>query len=129
MKQIENKDLPSDYLANLQFSVFAMGDSHYVHFNSAGTDLDKRLGELGAQRIKEVGLGDDQVRVCLVPYLKYIGAVINRVQRCLKHLALKVCDVYCSFMCAKLFNASSLGFLAFEICVYVCILAAPHLKP
>uniref|UniRef100_A0A6A7FYI8 pyruvate dehydrogenase (NADP(+)) n=3 Tax=Hirondellea gigas TaxID=1518452 RepID=A0A6A7FYI8_9CRUS len=60
MKQIKSEDLPSDFLANVQFSVFAMGDSHYVHYNSAGLDLDKRLSELGAQRVKSTGLGDDQ---------------------------------------------------------------------
>lgn len=66
MKQLQSEDLPSDFLANVQFSVFAMGDSHYVHYNSAGLDLDKRLSELGAQRVKSPGLGDDQVSSLLL---------------------------------------------------------------
>ena len=54
-------------LANLKFTVFGMGDSHYWprpedrhYYNKAGRDLDARLAQLGGQRVAEVGLGDDQ---------------------------------------------------------------------
>ncbi|KZT09927.1 sulfite reductase subunit beta [Laetiporus sulphureus 93-53] len=54
-------------LANVKYSVFGMGDSHYWprpedrHFyNKAGRDLDVRLESLGAQRVVPSGLGDDQ---------------------------------------------------------------------
>lgn len=50
-----------------RFGVFGMGDSHYwprpedAHFyNKPAKDLDKRLAELGAQRLVSLGLGDDQ---------------------------------------------------------------------
>ncbi|ORY64746.1 hypothetical protein BCR35DRAFT_308644 [Leucosporidium creatinivorum] len=54
-------------LANIQFSVFAMGDSHYWprkedahYYNKAGKDLNKALLALNAQPFVEMGLGDDQ---------------------------------------------------------------------
>jgi sulfite reductase (NADPH) hemoprotein beta-component len=54
-------------LASVNFSVFALGDSHYwprkedkVYYNKPGKDLDKVLGNLGGKRIAEMGLGDDQ---------------------------------------------------------------------
>ncbi|KAJ7576837.1 hypothetical protein C8J56DRAFT_1007302 [Mycena floridula] len=54
-------------LSKLQFSVFAMGDSHYwprpedVHYyNKPGKDLDARLEKLGGHRFVDLGLGDDQ---------------------------------------------------------------------
>ncbi|WFD26756.1 assimilatory sulfite reductase (NADPH) [Malassezia nana] len=50
-----------------RFAVFGMGDSHYwprpedAHFyNKPGKDLYKRLLELGASPLVELGLGDDQ---------------------------------------------------------------------
>ncbi|PIA15319.1 hypothetical protein COEREDRAFT_44923 [Coemansia reversa NRRL 1564] len=49
------------------FAVFGLGDSHYwpraedaLFYNKPARDLDRRLAELGAARIVDVGLGDDQ---------------------------------------------------------------------
>jgi sulfite reductase (NADPH) hemoprotein beta-component len=54
-------------LAQISFTVFALGDSHYwprkedkLYYNKPGKDLDARLEILGAQRLIEIGLGDDQ---------------------------------------------------------------------
>ncbi|EPQ56382.1 sulphite reductase hemo protein beta subunit [Gloeophyllum trabeum ATCC 11539] len=54
-------------LRGLKFSVFGMGDSHYWprpedahYYNKAGKDLDARLEQLGAERVVQLGLGDDQ---------------------------------------------------------------------
>lgn len=51
----------------LRFGVFGMGDSHYWprpedagFYNKPSKDLDKRLAQLGAQRLVPLGLGDDQ---------------------------------------------------------------------
>ena len=38
-------------LENVRFSVLALGDSSYEHFCQTGKDFDKRLEELGAQRL------------------------------------------------------------------------------
>ncbi|EPE10736.1 sulfite reductase beta subunit [Ophiostoma piceae UAMH 11346] len=54
-------------LAGVNFSVMALGDSHYwprkedkVYYNKPGKDLDKILFNLGAKRLADIGLGDDQ---------------------------------------------------------------------
>lgn len=54
-------------LASVNFSIFALGDSHYWprkedkhYYNKPGKDLDRIMANLGAKRLAEVGLGDDQ---------------------------------------------------------------------
>ncbi|KAI9799812.1 MAG: hypothetical protein M1825_004372 [Sarcosagium campestre] len=54
-------------LASTAFSVFALGDSHYwprkedkLYYNKPGKDLDARISFLGAKRLVEIGMGDDQ---------------------------------------------------------------------
>ena len=60
----DNADLD---LSNIKFSVFALGDSHYwprkedkIYYNKPGKDLDIRIAFLGAHRLTDVGMGDDQ---------------------------------------------------------------------
>ncbi|ERT00842.1 sulfite reductase (NADPH) hemoprotein, beta-component [Sporothrix schenckii ATCC 58251] len=60
----DNTDLD---LATVNFSVMALGDSHYwprkedrVYYNKPGKDLDKLLANLGGKRLADIGLGDDQ---------------------------------------------------------------------
>lgn len=48
---LHGKGLPR--LAGLSYGVFGLGDSSYEHFCQAGRDLDRRLAELGAQRLIE----------------------------------------------------------------------------
>merc|ERR1712190_328035 len=51
---------PADYMKNTQFAVFGMGDSSYVFFNEAAAKFDKAFEKLGATRIQDLGMGDDQ---------------------------------------------------------------------
>lgn len=60
----DNTDLD---LANVNYSIFALGDSHYWprkedkhYYNKPGKDLDRIFANLGAKRLAEIGLGDDQ---------------------------------------------------------------------
>ncbi|XP_077851325.1 NADPH--cytochrome P450 reductase isoform X5 [Macaca mulatta] len=46
-------------LSGVKFAVFGLGNKTYEHFNAMGKYVDKRLEQLGAQRIFELGLGDD----------------------------------------------------------------------
>ncbi|KDN40693.1 putative sulfite reductase cys-4 [Tilletiaria anomala UBC 951] len=53
--------------SELKYAVFGMGDSHYWprpedahYYNKSGKDLDARLSVLGAERMIDLGLGDDQ---------------------------------------------------------------------
>lgn len=54
-------------LATVNFTVFALGDSHYwprkedkVYYNKPGKDLFARLSTLGGKTLIDIGLGDDQ---------------------------------------------------------------------
>lgn len=61
------KDSTELDLATVNYSVFALGDSHYwprkedkIYYNKPGKDLDRKLADFGAKRLAEIGLGDDQ---------------------------------------------------------------------
>ncbi|XP_041976895.1 NADPH--cytochrome P450 reductase isoform X2 [Aricia agestis] len=43
--------------------VFGLGNKTYEHYNSVAIYVDKRLEELGATRIYELGLGDDDANI------------------------------------------------------------------
>lgn len=54
-------------LSRVNFSVFALGDSHYwprkedrIFYNKPGKDLDAKMAFLGGKRLADIGLGDDQ---------------------------------------------------------------------
>lgn len=54
-------------LSNIKYSVFGLGDSHYwprkedkIYYNKPAKDLDARISFLGARKLTDIGLGDDQ---------------------------------------------------------------------
>ncbi|PGH07028.1 sulfite reductase (NADPH) hemoprotein, beta-component [Blastomyces parvus] len=54
-------------LSSINYSVFALGDSHYwprkedrIYYNKPGKDLDARISFLGGKKLVDIGLGDDQ---------------------------------------------------------------------
>lgn len=54
-------------LSTVNYSVFALGDSHYwprkedkIYYNKPGKDLDARVAFLGGRKLADIGLGDDQ---------------------------------------------------------------------
>jgi len=51
---------PEGYLKDTKFAVFGMGDSSYVFFNEAARKIDSAFEKLGASRIQDLGMGDDQ---------------------------------------------------------------------
>lgn len=60
------RSLGSTVLSRLHFAVFGLGDSGYADYNVVAKKLDRRLEQLGAQRLLNKGLGDDQVRSALL---------------------------------------------------------------
>ncbi|GFU19605.1 NADPH--cytochrome P450 reductase, partial [Nephila pilipes] len=50
-------------LSGLNFAVFGLGNKTYEHYNSMGIYVDTRLEELGATRVYELGLGDDDANI------------------------------------------------------------------
>lgn len=51
--------VPNDYLSNVSFAVFGLGNSTYTHYNQMGRNCDGKLELLGAQRLFPFGFGDD----------------------------------------------------------------------
>ncbi|KAK2763281.1 hypothetical protein FQN54_009917 [Arachnomyces sp. PD_36] len=54
-------------LSAVKYSVFGLGDSHYwprkedkMYYNKPSKDLDARVSFLGAKKLTDIGLGDDQ---------------------------------------------------------------------
>jgi sulfite reductase alpha subunit-like flavoprotein len=54
------KDLPTDSLSTLNYTIFGLGDRSYEKFNQVAIVLNKRLENLGADLFYPVGLGDEQ---------------------------------------------------------------------
>uniref|UniRef100_A0A7E4VN65 NADPH--cytochrome P450 reductase n=1 Tax=Panagrellus redivivus TaxID=6233 RepID=A0A7E4VN65_PANRE len=50
-------------LTGVKYAVFALGNKTYEHFNAVGKVFDSRLEELGATRVYEIGLGDDDANL------------------------------------------------------------------
>lgn len=46
----------------LSLQVFGLGNKTYEHYNKVALFVDKRLEELGATRVFECGLGDDDAK-------------------------------------------------------------------
>nr|ANE10102.1 NADPH-cytochrome P450 reductase [Rhopalosiphum padi] len=50
-------------LEGLNYAVFGLGNKTYEHYNEIAIYIDQRLEELGATRVHEIGLGDDDANI------------------------------------------------------------------
>ncbi|KAI4503415.1 hypothetical protein M0802_001637 [Mischocyttarus mexicanus] len=50
-------------LTGLSYAVFGLGNKTYEHYNEVAIYVDRRLEELGATRVYELGLGDDDANI------------------------------------------------------------------
>ncbi|KAI9072927.1 hypothetical protein K1719_011467 [Acacia pycnantha] len=56
LSEVQDK---GEWLQNLQYGVFGLGNRQYEHFNKTAKVVDEKLAEQGAKRIVSTGLGDD----------------------------------------------------------------------
>jgi len=72
--ELRRANLPVDFIDNIHFTIFGLGDSSYPKFNWAAKKLYRRLSQLGAQPFYERGEADDQNRngidSTLLPWLE-----------------------------------------------------------
>ena len=59
-ENINDSGLSEGYLSDTKLHVFGLGDSGYKHFNEAAKIIEQRLVALGAQKMMDIGLGDDK---------------------------------------------------------------------
>ena len=50
-------------LSGMKYAVFGLGNKTYEHFNKMGKFVDVKLEELGAKRVHELGLSDDDANL------------------------------------------------------------------
>lgn len=64
----QNEDIPATIFlcTGVYFQVFGLGNKTYEHYNKVAIYVDKRLEELGATRVFELGLGDDDAKYVLI---------------------------------------------------------------
>ena len=60
LEKIVNSSSERPNLENVEYSVFAMGDSSYHEFCQVGKDIDNMLERLGAKRTLTMGIGNDR---------------------------------------------------------------------
>ena len=60
------------YSYTVVVQVFALGNKTYEHYNAVGKFVDKKLEELGAERVFELGLGDDDAKLVMIIINAYI---------------------------------------------------------
>lgn len=60
-KWLKNEDgeLSGEALGGLKYAVFGLGSTQYEHYNKMGKVAHKRLKELGAEAVHDLGLGDE----------------------------------------------------------------------
>lgn len=61
----------ADQMANLKYTVFALGNSTYEFYNAMGSQLNNKLEQLGAERFAPYGQGDDGVGTMDEDYLAW----------------------------------------------------------
>ncbi|VAH18365.1 unnamed protein product [Triticum turgidum subsp. durum] len=81
-KYLLRNHLGARWLKGLHYAVFGLGDKSYREYNFPAIKLDQRLFDLGAKRITERGLGDDQHSLGyegeLDPWLLSLWTSLNR---------------------------------------------------
>jgi NADPH-ferrihemoprotein reductase len=85
--------LSGEYLANVSYAVFGLGNSTYAHYNQMGKNCDEKLALIGAHRLYPFGCGDDSCsleedfetwKANIIPFLtqKYLPVQTTPIDSC-----------------------------------------------
>ena len=69
-RYLKRRSLESNLLEGMEYAVLGLGDTNYDKFCYMGKSIDKRMSELGAKRLVEVGCADDAVGLETVVEIK-----------------------------------------------------------
>eukprot|EP00899_Mesostigma_viride_P024661 jgi/Mesvir1/537/Mv11395-RA.1 len=59
-KEMSKSTKPANWLENVSYSVFGLGDSNYLYFNKAAEMIGAQFARFGAKCVQDMGYGDDQ---------------------------------------------------------------------
>ncbi|XP_033627460.1 nitric oxide synthase, brain-like [Asterias rubens] len=59
VNSLTSMDTPTLLLSAVRFSVFGLGSSAYPNFNAFGHAVDDLLGQMGGERLLEIGIGNE----------------------------------------------------------------------
>ncbi|KAG2382676.1 hypothetical protein C9374_005256 [Naegleria lovaniensis] len=78
---IKLKSTPAQFFENLSYSILGLGDSNYDLFCNAARNIDKRLLELGAERIGSRAEADEVVglEVSVEPYIAQVLQSLRKI--------------------------------------------------
>eukprot|EP01083_Nonionella_stella_P163668 539387_1 len=80
-KFLLRRDLPKHAFSKLQFTTFGLGDSSYINYNTVTRKLHQRLLDLGAIKVFDRGLGDDQHDIgydsAFIPWLESLSDTLQ----------------------------------------------------
>uniref|UniRef100_A0A1I7XKQ4 Flavodoxin-like domain-containing protein n=1 Tax=Heterorhabditis bacteriophora TaxID=37862 RepID=A0A1I7XKQ4_HETBA len=83
-RRLLRKNLSVEWLSGARIAVLGLGDSSYQKYNFAGKKLFRRLLQLGAEAIIDLGLADDQHELgidgALIPWRKALWGAISRLK-------------------------------------------------
>jgi sulfite reductase alpha subunit-like flavoprotein len=60
-RKLKNRKLPKNLLNGIKYGVLGLGNTNYDKFCAMGKNLDKRLKELGAEKIIELHCADEAI--------------------------------------------------------------------
>lgn len=97
-KFLLRRSLPLNSLENLQFACLGLGDSSYAKFNYAAKKLNKRLQQLGAKSLVELGLCDDQhdhgLSAVALPWMQQLWQQIEATLGVKANPKLDACSIF-----------------------------------
>ena len=88
-RYVKRRSHAKDLLSGVNFSVLGLGDTNYDKFCHIAKGVDRRLGEIGANRFFKLGCADDGVGLGIViePWIANFFPALERMYKTLVEVA------------------------------------------